>query len=96
MSGGPYNGDLAEPMELSRTEIEDLVTWVSQLPFVHKTFEKGSSPGDLAEGTAYTFNFHENDTSFSWVDIGTEQYIHYENEWYEITDTSDAPLGLPS
>lgn len=96
LGGGQYNGGWVEPRELSQTEIEDLNTWVSQLSLIHKTFEEGNSPGELAGSTVYTFNFNGNETSFSWVDIGTEQYIHYDNEWYEITDTSDAPLGLPS
>ena len=96
LGGGQYNGGWVEPRELSQTEIEDLNTWVSQLSLIHKIFEKGNSPSDLAGGTAYTFNFNGDETSFSWVDIGTEQYVHYEDEWYEIIDTSDAPLGLPS
>ena len=96
LSGGQYNGGLVEPRELLQTEIEDLNTWVSQLSLIHKTFEKGNSPGDLNGGTVYTFNFNGDETSFSWVDIGTEQYIHYGNEWYEIIDNSDAPLGMPS
>lgn len=96
LGGGQYNGGWVEPRELSQTEIEDLSAWVSQLSLIHKPFEKGNSPGDLNGGTAYTFNFNGNETSFSWVDIGTEQYIHYENEWYEIIDTSGTPLGLPS
>ena len=96
LGGGQYNGGWVEPRELSQTEIEDLNTWVSQLSLIHKTFEKGSSPGGLEGGTAYTFNFNGDETSFTWVDIGAEQYVHCEGEWYEIIDTSDAPLGLPS
>lgn len=96
LGGGQYNGGWVEPRELSSTEIEDLNTWISQLSLSHKTFEKGNSPGDLAGGTGYTFNYNGDEISFTWVDIGTGKYIYYENEWYEITNTSDAPLDLPS
>ena len=96
LGGGQYNGGWVEPRELSPTEIEDLNTWISQLSLSHKTFEKGSSPGDLSGGTGYTFYYNGDEISFTWVDIGTGRYIYYEDEWYEITNTSDAPLGLPS
>ena len=96
LGGGQYYGNPVEPRELSEAEIKDLNTWVSQLSLIHKPFEEGNSPSDAEGGTAYIFSFNGDETSFSWVDTGTEQYILYENEWYEIIDISDAPLGLPS
>jgi len=96
LGGGQYNGGWVEPRELSQTEIEELSTWVSQLSLTHRTFEEGESPGDLSGCTAYTFNYNEDETSFTWVDTGTEKYIYYADEWYEITNTLDAPLDLPS
>ncbi len=96
LGGGQYNGGWVEPRELSQTEIEELSAWVSQLSLTHRTFEEGESPGDLSGCTGYTFNYNEDETSFTWVDTGTEKYIYYEDEWYEITNTLDAPLDLPS
>ena len=93
---GYYNGGVVEPRMLDQTEIEELSAWVSKLSLTHRTFKQGEAPNDLNGGTAYVFSFNDGELSFAWVDIGTNKYIHYEDEWYEIRNTSKSPLGLPT
>lgn len=93
---GFYGGGVVEPRMLDQTEIEELSTWVAKLSLTHRTFKKGEAPNDLNGGTAYVFSFNDDELSFAWVDIGTNKYIHYEDEWYEIRNTSKSPLGLPT
>ena len=87
-------GGVVEPRMLDQAEIEELSIWVSKLSLTHRTFKAGEAPSDLNGGTAYVFSFNDSETSFTWVDIGTNKYIHYENEWYEIRNTSKSPLDL--
>ena len=85
-----------QPRTLDRTEIGELSSWVSKLSLTYRTFKQGEAPNDLNGGTDYTFTFNDGETSFAWVDIGTNKYIHYEDGWYEIRNTSETPLGLPT
>lgn len=86
---------VVESQMLTQTEIEELSAWVSQLSLTHRSFQEGETPGDGEGGRAYCFSFNDDAMSFSWIDIGKEQYILYEDEWYEINNTSEPPLDLP-
>ena len=91
--GGSYNGEL-EPWELTSVEIEELRTWVSQLSLTHRTYAKGEAPNEVYNGgICYTFDINDGETSFTWVYID-KPYIHYDGEWYEITNTKNPPLDL--
>ena len=95
---GHVHAEAEETRALTQTEIEELSAWVSKLSLRHRTFEAGEAPGDYNGGSAYTFSFNDGEASFTWIDIGTKdnKYIRYENEWYEIRNTLESPLNLPS
>lgn len=89
---GFYNGSDLELRELTQEEIDDLNTWLSGLSLKHRTYAEGETPNQVyAGGASYSFNINDGELSFSWVFID-KAYILYEGEWYEITNTSKAPL----
>ncbi len=92
MSG--YHGSELEPRELTQTEINELRTWISQLSLEHRTYAEGETPNRVWNGgTSYGFNVNDGELSFDWVYID-KAYILYDDEWYEITNTSNPPLNL--
>ncbi len=91
---GFYGGSELKLRELTQEEIEELNTWVSELSLEHRTYAKGEAPNEAwSGGTSYRFNINDGKMSFSWINID-KTYILYDNEWYEITNTSNPPLGL--
>lgn len=90
-----HNAEL-KTQTLTQAEIEELSEWVSQLSLTHRSFQEGETPSDGEGGSAYIFRFNDDEMSFAWIDTGSKHFIHYEDEWYEINNTSDAPLEMPS
>ena len=91
---GFYNGAL-EPWELTQTEIEELDTWIAQLSLKHRTYAEGEAPNEVyAGGVCYRFDINDGEMSFTWVHIDAA-YLPYDGGWYEITNTTTPPLGLP-
>ena len=90
-----HNAEL-KTQTLTQAEIEELSKWVSQLSLTHRSFQEGETPSEGDGGSAYIFSFNDDEMSFAWIDTGSKHFIHYEDEWYEITNTSEAPLDLPS
>lgn len=90
---GYRNGEL-EPWELTQAEIEELNTWIPQLSLKHRTYAEGESPNKVYNGgIGYTFNINDGEMSLTWSYID-KAYILYDDEWYEITNTSTPPLDL--
>lgn len=85
-----------ESRALTQAEIEELGAWVSRLSLTRRTFQEGETPNDRNGGTFYAFSFNDDEMYFAWVDTGSERFIHYEDEWYEITNTSEPPLDFPT
>ena len=90
-----HNAEL-KTQTLTQAEIEELSEWVSQLSLTHRSFQEGETPSDGEGGSAYIFSFNDDEMSFAWIDTGSKHFIHYADEWYEINNTSDAPLEMPS
>ena len=90
-----HNAEL-KTQTLTQAEIEELSEWVSQLSLTHRSFQEGETPSDGEGGSAYIFSFNDDEMSFAWIDTGSKHFIHYEDEWYEINNTSNAPLEMPS
>lgn len=92
-ASGYYNGELS-PWELTQIEIEELNTWISQLSLKHRTYGERESPNWIYNGgISCNFNINDGELSFNWVYID-KAYIFYDEEWYEITNTSTPPLNL--
>ena len=89
-----YGGGAEGPRTLDNTETEELREWVSNLSLKHRTFKAEEAPSDLNGGKVYTFVVDDSEL-FAWFGGGKNAYIRYENEWYEIRNTSKPPLGLP-
>ena len=91
---GFRNGSELEPWELTQAEIDELGTWITQLSLQHRTYAEGETPNRVWNGgVSYSFNINEGQISFSWVHLD-KVYIFYNSEWYEIMNTSTAPLDL--
>ena len=84
-----------EPWELTQAEIEELITWVSQLSLKHRTYAEGKTPNRVYNGgVGYSFNINDGELTFDWASID-KAYILYDGKWYEITNTLTPPLDLP-
>ena len=91
---GFHGGSELKPWELTQEEIEELNVWLPELSLEHRTYAKGEAPNEVWNGgTSYRFNVNDGVLSFNWVYID-KAYIQYDDEWYEITNTSAPPLGL--
>ena len=90
-----HNAEL-KTQTLTQAEIEELSEWVSQLSLTHRSFQEGETPSDGEGGSAYIFSFNDDEMSFAWIDTGSKHFIHYEDEWYEINNTLDAPFKMLS
>lgn len=91
---GFHGGSELQPWELTQEEIEELNVWLPELSLEHRTYAKGEAPNEVWNGgTSYRFNVNDGELSFNWVYID-KAYIQYDDEWYEITNTSAPPLGL--
>ena len=91
---GFHGGGELKPWELTQEEIEELKVWLPELSLRHRTYAKGEAPNEVRNGgTSYTFNINDGELSFAWVYID-KAYFRYDGEWYEITNTSAAPLDL--
>lgn len=87
-----YAAEVTE-WKLEQDKIEDFKSWVLALSLEHKTFEEGSSPGDSDGGSVYNFNINNGKTTFSYVMTGEVKYIIFRDEWYEVSNPSDPPVG---
>lgn len=93
-ASGYCNGEL-EAWELTQAEIEELNTWIARLSLKRRTYAEDKTPNRVYNGgVGYTFDINGGELSFTWSYID-KAYIFYDGEWYEITNSSTPPLGLP-
>lgn len=87
-----YAAEITE-WKLEQDKIGDFRSWVMALSLEHKIFEEGNSPGDRDGGAVYNFSINNGKTTFSYVMSGEVKYIVFRDEWYEVSDPSDPPVG---
>lgn len=87
-----YAAEITE-WELEQDKIGDFKSWAMALSLEHKTFEEGNSPGDRDGGGVYNFSINNEKTTFSYVMPGEDRYIVFRDEWYEVSNPSDPPVG---
>lgn len=89
-----YASEVTE-WKLEQDKFGDFKSWVMTLSLEHKTFEENNSPGDSDGGAAYNFSINNGKTTFSYVMSGEFKYIIFNDEWYEVSNPSDPPVGNP-
>lgn len=90
--GGYYNGSVIEKWELDPAHFEDLKAWITQLSLRNKILAEDKTPNNWAGGDSYEFNMNDGELSFTYSDGGTEAYIWYKDEWYEVLNPTAPPI----
>jgi hypothetical protein len=71
-------------------ELEAWKAWLGGLSARQKSFEEGSTPGDVDGGEVYSFVINNGESGVSYVINGPDDcYLLFEGEWYVVSNPTD-------